>query len=139
MMACAKGDMDQFIAIISTHKDQVEAQPALVARSDVIQEKITLLSLVHMVFERPPQERTLSFEDICAATKLADIKQVEPLVMRALSLGLIRGVMDEVAQEVTVHWVMARVLDDARVIVGSDSWCDGRSGAGGDGALGDGE
>lgn len=113
LLACARGDIQQFIDITNRPAVQtaIQAQPALVARADVIKEKITLLSLVHMVFERPSQQRTLSFEDICEATKIANIAAVESLVMRALSLGLIRGVMDEVAQEVTVHWVMPRVLD----------------------------
>ena len=35
--------------------------------------------------------------------------------MRAMSLGLIRGTIDEVAQAVSVTWVQPRVLDTKEV------------------------
>ena len=41
--------------------------------------------------------------------------QVELLLMRAMSLGLIRGVIDEIEQLVTVSWVQPRVLTSAQV------------------------
>ena len=37
--------------------------------------------------------------------------QVEYLVMKALSLGLVKGSIDQLSQEVSMTWVQPRVLD----------------------------
>lgn len=37
--------------------------------------------------------------------------QVEMLVMKALSLGLVKGSIDEIDQKVHMTWVQPRVLD----------------------------
>ena len=114
MEASANGDVDALGRIFIQYKDDIANQPALVHRMDVVKEKITLLALVNMVFERPSHERTLQFVDIAERTKM-DVDQVEWIVMRALSLGLIKGSMDQVDQTVDVTWVMPRVLDEANM------------------------
>ena len=42
--------------------------------------------------------------------------QVEFLVMKALSLGLVKGTIDEVKQLVNMTWVQPRVLDLSQVL-----------------------
>lgn len=114
MQASAEGDVDALEQVSKNYASAISKQPALVSRADVVKEKITLLALVNMVFERPSSERTLSFEEIALKTKMP-IDQVELIIMRALSLGLIKGSMDEVEQTVDVTWVMPRVLDEERM------------------------
>lgn len=45
------------------------------------------------------------------------IDQVELLVMKALSLGLVRGSIDEIEQKCHMTWVQPRVLDRKQVII----------------------
>jgi len=111
MKASADGDVNLLESISEQYKDKIAQQPALANRADVVREKITLLALVNMIFERPSSERTLSFSDIASRTNMP-LDKVEWIVMRALSLGLIKGSMDQVDQTVDVTWVMARVLDE---------------------------
>jgi 26S proteasome regulatory subunit N9 len=67
--------------------------------------------LTQMLFARigPSGERTVPFQAIAEGARL-QVSEVELLVMRALSLGLIRGTLDEVDQTLRVHWVQPRVL-----------------------------
>merc|ERR1712154_613021 len=110
MTASADGDVDILEKISTEYAEAISKQPTLVNRADVVKEKITLLALVNMIFERPSSERTLTFDDIATRTKMP-IEKVELIIMRALSLGLIKGSMDQVDQTVEVTWVMPRVLD----------------------------
>jgi 26S proteasome regulatory subunit N9 len=114
MHASAQGDVVQFQTLLQQHAVAIQKEPALVNRAQAVQEKITLLALVHMVFERPSSERTLTFADISERTHFS-MDQVELVIMRALSLGLIEGSMDQVEQTLQVTWVMPRVLDKAQL------------------------
>jgi len=66
--------------------------------------------LMNLIFERPAHGRTISFQEIADRTKL-ELDKIEWLLMRAMSLGLIKGIMDEVEQVIYVKWVQPRVLD----------------------------
>jgi 26S proteasome regulatory subunit N9 len=109
MNAMAKGDVLLFQNLSSKYSAQIQTQPALVLRASTVQEKITLLALVHMVFERPSAERTLPFQEIADRIHIP-VSQVEWVLMRALSLNLIQGWIDEVDQSIQVTWVIPRVL-----------------------------
>lgn len=73
-------------------------------------QKISLAALTEMVFHRPPHNRNLTFADISAETKVKP-DEVEHLIMKALSLGLIKGKIDQVAQVAHINWVQPKVLD----------------------------
>merc|ERR1719502_570012 len=105
-----RGDIEQFNAIVNTHSDAYYAQPALKIRHDFIKEKLALLSLMNFVFETPSHDRNIPFAAIAERTMLK-LDQVEWLCMRAMSLELIKGTLDEVDQILHVEWVQPRVLD----------------------------
>jgi 26S proteasome regulatory subunit N9 len=111
MHCMANGDIISFQNLSEKYAAQIQSQPALVHRAATVKEKITLLALVTMIFERPAAERTLSFQQI-ADRVLVPLDQVEWVIMRALSLKLIKGSMDQVSQLVHITWVIPRVLTD---------------------------
>ena len=110
------GDIDQYEALVARHHEQLEAQPALLSNTNFLKEKITLMCLAEALFHRigPGADRTVSFEHIASASKLP-VDQVELLVMRALSLKLVRGTIDQVAQTLRVSWVQPRVLQEKQI------------------------
>jgi len=86
------------------------AHSDLNGKEDKLTTKIKILSLIELVFTKPSGLRRLSFDTI---SKTADVRidQVESLVMRALSLGLLKGTIDEVDQVVNFTWVQPRILN----------------------------
>jgi 26S proteasome regulatory subunit N9 len=109
---------------------EIARQPALVHRAAAVREKLTLLCLVWLVFQKASHERTLTFEELAQALHLQDQQQqpgsggsgggqasvsakdqVEWVIMRALSVHLMEGFIDQVDQTVTVTWILPRVLN----------------------------
>ena len=76
--------------------------------------KLELLALTDLIFRRPANERIISFSDIAAKTK-KNLDEVEMLVMRAMSVGLIKGVVDGVDRVLEATWVEPRVLDAPQI------------------------
>lgn len=113
--SCNAGDIKKFNNICSIHMADIDAHPGMSLHLDDMKKKISLLALVELVFHRPANDRILSFSDIAAATSLP-IDQVEWLVMKAMSIELIKGVIDEIDQVVRVSWVQPRVLDDTQML-----------------------
>ncbi|KAH8701696.1 putative proteasome regulatory particle subunit [Talaromyces proteolyticus] len=72
--------------------------------------KISLAALTEAVFRRPPHDRTMTFSTISAETKVKT-EEIEHLIMKALSLGLIKGSIDQVSQIARINWVQPKVLD----------------------------
>ncbi|XP_066108609.1 26S proteasome non-ATPase regulatory subunit 13 isoform X2 [Saccopteryx bilineata] len=84
--------------------------PDLAANEAQLLRKIQLLCLMEMTFTRPANHRQLTFEEIAKSAKIS-VNEVELLVMKALSVGLVKGSIDEVDRRVHMTWVQPRVLD----------------------------
>ncbi|XP_076349062.1 regulatory particle non-ATPase 9 [Tachypleus tridentatus] len=106
LYAFNSGNIDRFEEMKSSWK----TQPDLAVRELALRQKISLLCLMEMTFKRPGNHRILKFSDIASETKLP-IDEVELLVMKALSLDLVRGAIDQVDKKVHMYWVQPRVLD----------------------------
>ncbi|KAI9827646.1 MAG: hypothetical protein M1819_006935 [Sarea resinae] len=73
-------------------------------------QKISLSALTETVFRRPPHDRAMTFATISEETKVQP-NEIEHLIMKALSLGLLRGSIDQVAEVARINWVQPKVLD----------------------------
>lgn len=106
-----RGDVEGFKTIYSDFADK---HPVLRVNGDFLNQKIRVMNLIELVFQRPTSSRELSFKDIAQS---CDVKmdEVELLVMKAFSLKVIKGSIDEVRKVATITWVQPRVLDLAQV------------------------
>ncbi|KAJ2815748.1 26S proteasome regulatory subunit [Coemansia erecta] len=106
LLAFNSGDIGKFEA----QTGALHAQPLLAQQEAFLQQKIRLMALIESMFRRQGTgARTIAFADVSAETKMP-VGEIEHLVMKALSLGLIRGGIDQVAQQITVQWVQPRYL-----------------------------
>lgn len=106
--AFSKGDLELFDVVCKESSAKMEAQRALVANVEYLKQKITILALLELAFSRSLED-SISFKDVEKACRLP-AKEVEYLLMRAMSLGLISGVIDNVDQSFSVTRVRPRVL-----------------------------
>lgn len=89
-------------------------EPILQNSYPFLRQKICLMALIDAVFRRSVTDRIMPFEVIAAETKLP-VNEVEHLVMKALSLGLIKGSLDQISGTASITWVQPRVLNKQQV------------------------
>lgn len=115
------GDITKFAKM----KPQWASIPDIAVQEHKLRQKISLLCLMEMTFKRQAKNRCLSFQEIANETHLS-LDQIEMLVMKALSLGLVKGKIDQVSEGVYLEWVLPRVMNItpiASMIGRLDSWC----------------
>ena len=77
-------------------------------------QKISLAALTELVFKRPPHDRAMTFKTISYETNVKP-DEIEHLIMKALSLGLLRGKIDQVAGIAKINWVQPKVLEKTQI------------------------
>jgi 26S proteasome regulatory subunit N9 len=111
-----RGDIAKFNTLLGSNKSAVAGEPAFAspASLEAIKKKITLLAVVELVFQRPSHQRTIPFVEIAKQINM-NVDEVEWVLMRAMSVGLIKGVIDQVGQQLCATWVQPRVLDNSQM------------------------
>jgi len=101
------GDLDRAKAIFAQKGD---SQQLLTNNLEFLQQKIRIMAAMEMVFRKDAHSRVISFEEISKHCDLP-VNQVEWLLMKAFSLEVLKGKIDQVEQKVRIKWVQPRVLD----------------------------
>lgn len=109
LSALTVGDFDKFERLVDI---QIPKVPILHENECFLKQKICLMTLVESVFVK--NIRTLSFDDIATATHMPK-DNIEHLVMRAISLNLIKGSIDQVNELVSVTWVQPRIINNEQI------------------------
>ncbi len=67
VIALNKGNIDEFNSIIFANRDNYNQR---FGNSDVVKQKVVLLALINMAFERSSNDRNISFNEIAIHTRL---------------------------------------------------------------------
>ncbi|CCF58479.1 hypothetical protein KAFR_0E03270 [Kazachstania africana CBS 2517] len=100
------GDFQNFENLINSNV--LSNIPVLSSHENFLRQKICLMTLIESVFSK--NIRTLTFDDISKSTHLSK-NDVEHLVMRSISLGLLKGSTDQVNEIVSITWVQPRIIN----------------------------
>lgn len=106
LFAFNRGDLAAY-DVLSGH---IGSNPLLAKHRGQLRQKIYLAALTEAVFRRPPHDRAMTFQTIARETKVQP-DEIEHLVMKALSLGLLRGNIDQVDEVAHINWVQPKVFD----------------------------
>ncbi|GAM21381.1 hypothetical protein SAMD00019534_045560, partial [Acytostelium subglobosum LB1] len=104
------GNIHQYQQLIAKNQDALTKIPKLNNNKDQLAQKISILSLIDLAFRTPSDKRLISFATIAQTTEL-QLGEIEFLLMKALSLKLIRGLIDQIDQTIMITWVTPRILD----------------------------
>jgi 26S proteasome regulatory subunit N9 len=83
-----------------------------------LSQKVRIIAFLEYVFKLGKDDRSVSFRTIATVCQV-DALDVELLVMKAMSLELVKGSIDEAAETVEIDWMMPRYLskDHLQVLV----------------------
>jgi 26S proteasome regulatory subunit N9 len=110
LFAFNRGDLQAF----DTLSEHIDDMPLLKENQTFLFQKISLAALTEAVFRRPPHDRAMTFDTIEKETSVQQ-DDIEHLIMKALSLGLLRGKIDQVAKIAHITWVQPKVLDTKQI------------------------
>jgi len=109
-----RGDVTKFASLVD---DKKVFQPILSKHGEFLQQKLRIMAFMDMALGRNSEKkRQLDFKEISERIDVK-INMVELVVMKAFSLKVVRGVIDQVDQVVTVKWVQPRVLEKQQITV----------------------
>ncbi|KAL8717002.1 MAG: hypothetical protein Q9225_005719 [Loekoesia sp. 1 TL-2023] len=106
LFAFNRGDLNAYNVL----EVNISKAPLLDEHKTFLWQKISLSALTEAVFRRPPHDRAMTFQTISQETKVQP-HEIEILIMKALSLGLLKGSIDQVAEVARINWVQPKVLD----------------------------
>ena len=106
LFAFNRGDLGAYDVL----SGNISKVPLLKDHQTFLYQKISLAALTETIFRRPPHDRAMTFSEISQETKVQP-KEIEHLIMKALSLGLVKGQIDQVAEIARINWVQPKVLD----------------------------
>ena len=110
LYAFNRGDLNAYQAL----EANLSKEPQLAEHKQFLYQKMALSALTEAVFRRPPHDRAMTFHTIAQETQVKPA-EIEILIMKALSLGLLRGSIDQVAEIARINWVQPKVLDLGQV------------------------
>lgn len=87
--------VDQFIEMMEIHKESIQNDPVLSSKVEFLHTKVRVAALLDLVFQKNKNERVITYREIHTKC-FCDMDKIEFLVIKALSLGLIKGYIDEV-------------------------------------------
>lgn len=112
-------NIEEFENCLVKYHDQISQSEELIKNQNQLHQKIRILAFLDLIFHREKGDRNLDFQLIADTTKIG-VDDVELLVMKSMSLGLVQGTIDQVDQIVRVSWVKPRMLSKDKIKIMSE-------------------
>lgn len=90
-----RGDVQQFEVDMKHFAQQIDSHKVLSHHKRVLEDKIKIAAFTELVFSLPKNARDISFEQIAHVTKINE-NVIELMILKAMSLDLLKGSIDEV-------------------------------------------
>ncbi|OBA20786.1 hypothetical protein METBIDRAFT_42936 [Metschnikowia bicuspidata var. bicuspidata NRRL YB-4993] len=88
--------------------------PQLAHRQQFLHEKIVIMSLLELISLKLTSDKKILFAEICSVTGTPE-NDVEFLIIKCFSLGLIKGFINQIDQVLVVTWLQPRILNRDQV------------------------
>ncbi|KAJ6233522.1 26s proteasome non-atpase regulatory subunit 13 [Anaeramoeba flamelloides] len=114
LIAYHSGDMERYQQVIEKYSSTIEKNSIFTDKKKLLKDKLITSCLIELIFKRPSNDRNVKFDEISKALNIS-IEDVEFVAMKAMSLGLLKGKIDQVNNILRVTWVITRVLTNEQI------------------------
>jgi len=104
-----EGNIANFEKVFKDARANIQKFPNIIKEEDYLKQKVRILALLELIFSLDKDERSISFSTISQHCHIP-VDQVEYMLLKSMSLVLIKGTIDEVDQVVHINWVLPRYL-----------------------------
>jgi len=108
------GNLSEWNTFSMANAQKLKTEETIKGNLAFLEQKIRLMALIELVFQTPPNERLIPFSVISSQCQL-QTDEVELVLIRAFSLQLLKGVIDEVDQTVLVTYCVPRSLQKSQI------------------------
>ena len=108
--------VDQFEEMLNIYSYNINSEDILRNNYTLIKIKIRIAALMDLIFQKNKNERVLSFKEISQVC-FCSLDDIEILLIKAMSLGLVRGHIDEVENKFIVNWIQPKYLDNEKITI----------------------
>ena len=114
MKTLGQGKIGEFTKTVQDNQASIQKFPNIVKEMTYLEQKVRIIAFLEMIFECSKNERSIPFATIAQSCQVEEC-DVEFLVMKAMSLDLIKGTINEVDQVVHVDWCQPRYLSKSHL------------------------
>lgn len=110
LLALNSGDLKMYNEVLG----EAKAEPEIQSNLPFLNQKMCIMGFIEMVFNS--NKKTLTYAEVIKAVPLlASASEVEHLVMKCLSLGLIKGCLAQVDNTIEVTWIQPRTMTQSQI------------------------
>ncbi|QPG74892.1 hypothetical protein FOA43_002229 [Brettanomyces nanus] len=115
VLSLNNGDLTGFKEIIDS--PDVQSVPELSNSVEFLKQKMCIMALIEIVFSKPTNSKTVKYSELLKEIPLLkNADDVERLTMKCLSLGLIKGHINQVSSEVEINWIQPRTMTRDQIV-----------------------
>lgn len=70
IVAVHEGNIDKFNAVVSDDASKYSTQPALVSNHEAVKQKVVLVALMNLVYDKPAHERNIAYAEIAKTVRI---------------------------------------------------------------------
>lgn len=118
LMTLDSGNIERFLEVC--HRFDIFNRHEIIRKNQKqLDQKIRILAFLDLIFKREKSDSILTFVDVAWITQI-EVEDVELLLMKSMSLGLIKGIIDQVDQTLRIIWVKPRMLSKQKIEIMKD-------------------
>ncbi|GME79142.1 unnamed protein product [Ambrosiozyma monospora] len=114
LVSLNEGDLKGFNSVLNAHSQDLHSLG--ITNLDSLREKFCIMSFIELISIHTNSSKSVKFEVVLKNIELINTpEEVESLIMKCLSLGLVKGSINQVQSRFDISWIQPRILTKSQI------------------------